>query len=144
MDGLILRSLCHILQKHAITHQKKTFGYFWGIAGGLPGNTKMAHPGTSCPRKMKTAAKNTSFYIGSSIAWTTFGGLGFSSSFHCGKMSRRTSKPTVSHSKQHGVKRFWAAWFANCLATFYNTNSCSSPTKQQEIDRCSVFGGLRF
>ena len=63
-------------------------------------NTKMAHPGTSCPRKMKTAAI------------TTFWMVGFFPSFplrKIWKMSSRTSKPTVSHRNQQGVKRFWVA-----------------------------------
>jgi len=29
--------------------------FFNTACGGLPRNTKMAHPGTSCPRRMKTA-----------------------------------------------------------------------------------------
>ena len=33
MGGLIFRSCCHIVQKHAKL-SKATFGYFWGIAGG--------------------------------------------------------------------------------------------------------------
>ena len=60
----------------------------------------MAHPGTSCPRKMKTAAI------------TTFWMVGFFPSFplrKIWKMSSRTSKPTVSHRNQQGVKRFWVA-----------------------------------
>ena len=74
----------------------------------------MAHPGTSCSKKMKTAAKipflhRKHHYM--DHVWV----VGFFPPFPLWKKNSRTSKPTASHRNQQGVKRFWLARF------FFNT-----------------------
>ena len=74
----------------------------------------MAHPGTSCPKKMKTAAK-LPFSHRKHYCMDHVWGVGFFGTFHSEKMASRTSKPHVSYRHQKTVKCLWAAWF------FFNT-----------------------
>ena len=86
-------NFCNIL-----THQ------FWGVNREYSDG----HPGTSCPKKMKTAVK-LPFSHRKHYCMDHVWGVGFFGTFHSEKMASRTSKPHVSYRHQKTVKCLWAA-----------------------------------